>query len=186
MSDGERAVLTYHESFFDGIDCPSCGYEPLKERASKCPQCGDIIIYSDDRVTAIEALTEALDRAFHEGSPKAPNSFPKRLFSRRIATEASRMMLEYLKPRGWNLVSIKPVRGASVAKFVAYDWFRVRARGWAASVDCDRERPRDEPGLVGEIVTIDGEQFRCVGVQRTMPSFPIQPGEKIGLLVEEL
>jgi hypothetical protein len=29
------------------------------------------------------------------------------------------------------------------------------------------------------------EPFECIGVERHLPAFPIQPGERIGLLVRE-
>lgn len=72
-----------------------------------------------------------------------------------------------------------------IPSFVSYGWYRVRGRGWCAAVECDQERPRDKPGLEGQPVSVDGEIFDCIGVERHMPGFPIQKGERINLLVRE-
>ena len=69
--------------------------------------------------------------------------------------------------------------------FTASAWYRVKGRGWMASVECDVERDRGNPGLAGRLVIVDGEMFFCVGVERNMPLGPIRPGERIGLLVQE-
>ena len=52
-------------------------------------------------------------------------------------------------------------------------------------VHCDRERDRDNEGLVGEIVVIDGEYYKCLGVECWPKGGPIRRGEEIGLLVRE-
>lgn len=70
--------------------------------------------------------------------------------------------------------------------FVSRGWFRLRGRGWVANVECDKERDRNNPGLSGVEVEIDGERFKCVAVERYMPATPIRKGEPIGLLVKEL
>jgi hypothetical protein len=70
-------------------------------------------------------------------------------------------------------------------KFLAISWHRLRGRGFCAIVECDKERNRDDSGLRGLVVFIDGEPFECIGVERHLPAFPIQPGERIGLLVRE-
>ena len=67
--------------------------------------------------------------------------------------------------------------------FASKGWYRVRDRGWAAIVYCDRERDRDEPGLPGTLVSIDGELFKCIGVERQPKGGTIRAGEEIGLLV---
>ena len=74
---------------------------------------------------------------------------------------------------------------AQTPRFHALEWARIRGRGFVAIVECDVERDRNESGLVG-LVVIDEEPFECVGVERHVPAFPIQPGEKIGLLVREV
>ena len=68
-------------------------------------------------------------------------------------------------------------------KFKSLDWYHVTGRGWIALVECDQERPRDKTGLVGLDVDIDGETYRCTGVERHMPATPISRGERIGLLI---
>lgn len=68
-------------------------------------------------------------------------------------------------------------------EFKSLDWYYVTERGWIALVECDQERTRDKPGLVGSDVVIDGETYRCTGVERHMPATPISRGERIGLLV---
>lgn len=70
--------------------------------------------------------------------------------------------------------------------FVSYGWYRIRGRGWSALVECDIERPRDNTGLIGTKVSIDGEIFECVAVERHLPLTPIAKGERIGLLVREI
>ena len=70
--------------------------------------------------------------------------------------------------------------------FKSLGWYRVRARGWASWAYCDQERPRSASGLEGTLVEIDGETFKCIGVERHLLSdaVPIRKGERIGLLVE--
>jgi hypothetical protein len=70
------------------------------------------------------------------------------------------------------------------ASFVCVGWYRIRARGWCALVECDRDRDRKNPGLAGQPVLIDGEQFLCVAVEMNVPLYPIRKGERIGLLVQ--
>jgi hypothetical protein len=72
---------------------------------------------------------------------------------------------------------------ATLPRFKSLDWYTIPGRGRVAAVECDIERPRDQPGLLGKLVIIDGETFVCIGVERRLPAGPIQPGEKIGLLV---
>lgn len=55
---------------------------------------------------------------------------------------------------------------------------------WYAAVPCDQERPRDNPGLTGQIVLVDDQKYLCKGVERHMPAFPVHDGETIGLLLE--
>lgn len=69
--------------------------------------------------------------------------------------------------------------------FVSRGWYRLRGQGWCASVECDRERPRDNSGLVGVTVMIDGEAFECIAVERHLLATPLRQGETIGLLVRE-
>lgn len=72
-----------------------------------------------------------------------------------------------------------------VANFASKGWYRVRGRGWVAMVYCDRERDRGNAGLAGEIVGIDGEFFKCLGVESWPKGGSIRQGEEIGLLVQE-
>lgn len=64
-------------------------------------------------------------------------------------------------------------------------WWRIKGKGWACKVACDKERDRDDPGLSGGLVRIDGELFYCIGVDRFMPAVPIQEGEGICLVVRK-
>lgn len=73
----------------------------------------------------------------------------------------------------------------TLPEFHALEWARIRNRGFVAIVECDKERDREHTGLPGIDVLIDGELFHCTGVERHVPAFPIQPGERIGLLVRE-
>jgi hypothetical protein len=68
-------------------------------------------------------------------------------------------------------------------EFKSLGKFTVPGRGLVHVVACDKERPRDDTGLVGMTVVIDGEAFHCRGVERRLPSGPIREGEEIGLLV---
>lgn len=53
-----------------------------------------------------------------------------------------------------------------------------------AIVGCDRERPRDNTGLIGETVIIDRSVYVVRAVERHLPATPISCGELIGLHVE--
>lgn len=67
------------------------------------------------------------------------------------------------------------------------EWIRIKGRGWVAMCKSDREYDRDKPELTGQIVTIDDEDFLCVGVERFLGRpRSIQPGEEIGLLVKQV
>ena len=48
------------------------------------------------------------------------------------------------------------------------------------------EMSRDNPGIVGKEITLDGERCRVTGVERNLPLFPIRKGELIGIMVEPL
>jgi hypothetical protein len=68
--------------------------------------------------------------------------------------------------------------------FKARGWYRAGAN-WAALVDCDRERYRSDPCLVGP-VTIGGMAYVCIGVECTRLEKPtIHTGEVIGLVVQD-
>ncbi len=68
-------------------------------------------------------------------------------------------------------------------EFKALEWFEISGRGWVALVECDQERSRDQPGLTGQDVKIDGHEYTVVGVERRMPSYAIRKAEPIGLLI---
>ena len=52
-------------------------------------------------------------------------------------------------------------------------------------VECDRERPRDDPGLRHQIVRIDDREYKCLSVlSKALGETPIRKGERIGILVE--
>lgn len=72
-----------------------------------------------------------------------------------------------------------------IPSFKSMEWIRDKGWGWQATVECDRERDRDNPGLIGK-VEIDGEIFECIGCSRFMPRRPIRKGELIGLVVREV
>jgi hypothetical protein len=68
--------------------------------------------------------------------------------------------------------------------FTARGWLRADA-GWVALVDCDRERYRSDPCLIGP-VTIGGHAYDCIAVECTRLDNPtIHVGEVIGLAVRE-
>ena len=68
-------------------------------------------------------------------------------------------------------------------EFKSLGWTTINGRGDVAIVACDRERPREDCGLVGEAVKIDGYTYVVKGVERRLPASPIRRGEIIGLLV---
>ena len=70
-------------------------------------------------------------------------------------------------------------------RFHAVRWERLKG-AFCAIVLCDKERPRDESGLVGVLVLIDDESFECIRVWAHKPGFPMWPGEEIGLEVREV
>jgi DNA-directed RNA polymerase subunit RPC12/RpoP len=66
--------------------------------------------------------------------------------------------------------------------FIANGWHRT-GEGWVALVDCDRERYRSDPHLVGP-VSIGGKRYDCMAVECTHLAKPtIHAGEVIGLVV---
>ena len=68
-------------------------------------------------------------------------------------------------------------------EFASKQWTLLPGRGWMAIVPCDQERPRDNPGLVGQRVLIDGQEYVVQAVGRHLPAYPIRKGELIDLLV---
>ena len=67
--------------------------------------------------------------------------------------------------------------------FTARGWLRADDGGWIALVDCDRERYRKDPRLVGP-VRIGGKHHDCIAVECTRLAKPtIHVGEVIGLVV---
>jgi hypothetical protein len=68
--------------------------------------------------------------------------------------------------------------------FTARGWLRADA-GWVALVDCDRERYRSAPCLIGP-VKIGGKAYDCIAVECTRLDKPtMHVGEVIGLAVRE-
>ena len=68
-------------------------------------------------------------------------------------------------------------------QFKAEDWYDIKGRGRVASVLNDEEYERDTRHLFGEVVSIDGQTYRVLGVE----SYAIQTirkGMPIGLWVE--
>jgi hypothetical protein len=55
---------------------------------------------------------------------------------------------------------------------------------WLAYVACDKERPRDNTGLPGTVVSIDGKEFTCLDVESHKANTPLAKGESIGLVVK--
>jgi hypothetical protein len=73
-----------------------------------------------------------------------------------------------------------------IPEFAPRGWREINGNGWLAMVDCDRDRPRDNPGLVGP-VKITGKLYECVAVERTLNARPmIHAGETIGLLPKDV
>jgi hypothetical protein len=71
-----------------------------------------------------------------------------------------------------------------IPEFVPRGWSPIQGRDWLVLVDCDQERNRDDPGLVGP-VKIAGKLYECIAVERTLSRRPtIHAGETIGLLLK--
>jgi hypothetical protein len=71
-----------------------------------------------------------------------------------------------------------------IPEFTPKGWREIKGTGRLALVDCDRDRPRDAPGLVGP-VKIAGMLYECIAVERTLSTRPtIHAGETIGLLLK--
>lgn len=68
--------------------------------------------------------------------------------------------------------------------FTSLAEFSIRGQR-AFAVESDRVYDRAHAELTGAIVSIDGKEWRVVAVERHLPSRPIQPGERISLLVRE-
>jgi hypothetical protein len=68
--------------------------------------------------------------------------------------------------------------------FTARGWHRRDGGDWMALVDCDGERYRTDPGLVGP-VKIGGKAYDCIAVECAQLDKPtIHVGEVIGLVVQ--
>lgn len=65
----------------------------------------------------------------------------------------------------------------------ANDWFDIKGRGRVAEVRNDEEFQRDKGHLIGEVVEIDGKQYKVLGVE-SYALATIRKGSPIGLLVE--
>jgi len=72
----------------------------------------------------------------------------------------------------------------TVPTFRAIEWGHIEGRGNFAIVECDVERDRECSCLHGPVI-IDDKPYECVGVERHLLGFPIQPGERIGLWVRQ-
>lgn len=75
------------------------------------------------------------------------------------------------------------VSGADREKFSAEEWFNVPRAGWVAIVRSGIERDRQNAGLIGQDVDIDGKVYRCVGLDTWALGTPITANERIGLLI---
>jgi hypothetical protein len=72
----------------------------------------------------------------------------------------------------------------AIPEFIPNGWREIKGSGWLALVDCDRDRNRENPGLVGP-VKIAGKLYECIAVERTLDARPtINAGETIGLLLK--
>lgn len=70
-------------------------------------------------------------------------------------------------------------------QFTCLEWRDIKRVGRYAVVHCDKERPRDDSGLFGRKVLIDGVEYDCLQVSRRPMGLPMQPGEEIALMVEK-
>jgi hypothetical protein len=50
-------------------------------------------------------------------------------------------------------------------------WRGIDGKGWLALVDCNQERNRDDPGLVGPVRIAD-KLYECIAVERTLSGVP--------------
>lgn len=70
-------------------------------------------------------------------------------------------------------------------RYQALDWFDIKGRGRVASVSNDEAFERDAAHLIGEVVEIDGAQYKVLGVE-SWALQTIRKGAPIGLLVERI
>jgi len=70
-------------------------------------------------------------------------------------------------------------------KFNAEGWYEIKERGLVVSVVNDEEFAKDSSHLIGEIVRIDGVEYKVKGVEAHALA-TIRKGAPIGLLVERL
>jgi hypothetical protein len=71
----------------------------------------------------------------------------------------------------------------AMAEFTAAGWFEIKGRGWEAAVALDRDT-NDFAHLIDQRVTIDGQTYRCTGVNHFGHQPPWRKGERIGLMVK--
>lgn len=67
--------------------------------------------------------------------------------------------------------------------FHAFDWFEIAGRGRVAATKLDRDTDDFSHVLASEVI-IDGDLYRCRGVERFAHRPPWHVGESIGLLVD--
>jgi hypothetical protein len=68
-------------------------------------------------------------------------------------------------------------------KFDAEGWYEITGRGLVVSVRNDEDFAKDSTHLIGEIVRIDGVEYKVKGVE-AFALATIRKGSPIGLLVE--
>lgn len=71
----------------------------------------------------------------------------------------------------------------AIPEFHPRGWREIEGTSGLALVECDRDRPRADPGLAGP-VKVGGKVYECVAVERTLNNLTMIPaGETISLLL---
>lgn len=68
-------------------------------------------------------------------------------------------------------------------EFTAINHFDIKGRGHVIVVENDKDRQRDNCGLIGETVLIDAVDYKIMGVESYAVA-KIRKGQEIGLLVQ--
>ena len=162
--DGYRARMLQASSTANGHTATGWGHRPL---GIACP-CGHRVV--------IELATLGITSGGGDMRPLRRRPFVCSSCGRRRVSiwlfQADDEVAEFLRhgPPPPEPAPPPPARPIVVdgppGDFTARGWLRTDGGGWIALVDCDRERYRTDPCLVG-LVRIGGKRYDCIAVECT-------------------